>query len=836
MKKIFLLASLLIIQIGLYAQDFVSFTSSGFAWIGQEGQASVLIDAEEDKGVATAASNMVLDVEKVSGIRPSLIHNPDSSRILVVGTLTNSQWIQTLIKERRISKSDLEGKTEKYILTTVEDPFPGVDEAVVIAGSDKRGAIYGIYELSRQIGVSPWYYWADVPVEKHPTISFIKGTYTEGEPAVRYRGIFLNDEWPCLGNWASRSFGGFNSKFYEKVFELVLRLKGNFMWPAMWASAFYDDDPRNGKLANEMGIIMGTSHHEPMALAQRDWKKRGTGAWNYQTNKKGLDEFWKYGITRSNKWERVVTVGMRGDGDEPMSENANVQLLTDVVKNQRRIIERVTGKKASETPQVWALYKEVTDYYDKGMRVPDDITLLLCDDNWGNVRRLPSLTSKPRKGGYGMYYHVDYVGAPRNTKWINVTPIQNLWEQMELAYDYGVDRLWILNVGDLKPMEYPISLFLDMAWNPKKYTVDNLLDHTRRFCAQQFGANQAVEAARILNLYCKYAGRVTPEMLDRNTYNLETGEWKSVADDFVKLEAEALRQFLTLQPSYRDAYKELILFPVQAMANLYEMYYAQAMNHKLYKENNPMANDWAEKVETSFRRDSMLCADYNLNIAQGKWNGIMTQNHIGYTSWNDNFKKNNLPQVFRISNPEQALGGYIFTAQNGVVSMEAEHYYKATDAKEAHWTVMPYMGRTLSGMALRPYTKSTGGGVLAYKMRMPRDVKEVTVHIVVKSTLDFLHKGGFTYKVAFEGGEQKVVNFNSNLNEDPDNVYSVFYPTVARRVVEKKVKMSVPVSPDGMQTLLLSPDDPGIVFEKIVVDCGGYKNAYLFMDESPCSR
>ena len=462
--------------------------------------------------------------------------------------------------------------------------------------------------------------------------------------------------------------------------------------------------------------------------------------------------------------------------------------------------------------------------------------MLLCDDNWGNVRRLPNAEERKRPGGWGMYYHVDYVGAPRNSKWLNVTPIQNMWEQLQLTYDYGVDKLWILNVGDLKPMEYPVTLFLDMAWNPKRYTADNLLEHPRGFCARQFGEEQADEAARILNLYSKYNGRVTPEMLDRHTYNIETGEWKQVADEYRKLEADALRQYLSLPQEYHDAYKQLILFPVQAMANLYEMYYAQAMNHKLYKENNPQVNFWADKVVQTFKFDSLLCDDYNNVMSGGKWKNMMAQKHIGYTSWNDNFRANIMPEVFRIENPERQKGGYVFTGKYGVVSMEAEHYFEANPSASADWQVIPYLGRTLSGVALMPYTEGVEGASLTYKMALPENVSEVNVHVVVKSTLAFHDAKGHEYSVGFYGGKETVVNFNADLNEESENVYSVFYPTVARRVVEKTVKLTVPPSTDGMQLLTLKPLDPGIVFEKIVVDCGGYQKSYLFMDESPCKR
>ena len=362
------------------------------------------------------------------------------------------------------------------------------------------------------------------------------------------------------------------------------------------------------------------------------------------------------------------------------------------------------------------------------------------------------------------------------------------------------------------------------------------MEHTRAFCAQQFGEEQADEAMRILNLYCKYNGRVTPEMLDKDTYHLASGEWRQVADEYVKLEAEALRQYLKLEAAYRDAYRQLILFPVQAMANLYEMYYAQAMNHKLYQENNPQANEWADKVEKAFRRDAELCREYNEEMSGGKWNGMMTQKHIGYTSWNDDFPADRLPEVYRIEQPEQAVGGYLFAGDKGVVSMEAEHYFASSAAPETAWTVIPHMGRTLSGVALMPYTQSAEGASLSYKMKIPQKVDTVNVYVVVKSTLPFLRREGHRYTVGFEGAEEQTVCFNAELNEHPDNVYRVLYPTVARRVVKTRVKLSLPDRADGTYTLVLKPVEPAIVFEKIVVDYGGYEDSYLFMDESPCRR
>ncbi|SHG39920.1 glycosyl hydrolase 115 family protein [Dysgonomonas macrotermitis] len=854
-KNIFVLLSILF-SLNIWAIDnkgitFSELSTDRFALVERGIPTAILIDESEDPGVVIAANNLQADFARVSGNRASLLFKPEANRLIIVGTL-GSRYIRELVANKKIDETQLKGKNEKYLMTVVDNPLSGVNEALVIAGGDKRGTIYGIYELSEQIGVSPWYDWADVPVEQQQNLSITHGSYTAGEPAVKYRGIFLNDEAPCLTGWVyntySTKYG--DHRFYARVFELILRLRGNFLWPAMWSWSFYADDPENSKTANEMGIIMGTSHHEPMARNHQEWarKRKEYGVWDYNINQKVIDKFFREGIERAVGTEDLITIGMRGDGDTPMGgkegeddkqvpqDEQNVNLLKKIIKNQRQIIKDVTGKAPEKRPQVWAIYKEVQRYYDMGLRAPDDVIMLLCDDNWGNVRRLPNEQERKHPGGWGMYYHVDYVGAPRNYKWLNVTPIQNLWEQMQLTYGYGVDKLWVLNVGDLKPMEYPITLFLDMAWNPKSFTVNNLLEHTRQFCAQQFGENQADEAARILNLYSKYNGRVTPEMLDRNTYNVETGEWKQVSDEYCKLEMEALRQYFTLKPEYKDAYKQLILFPVQAMSNLYEMYYAQAMNHKLYKENNPQANEWADKVEETFKRDAKLCREYNETMSNGKWKGMMTQKKIGYTSWNDNFPKDTMPEIFRIENPEKATGGYIFTSRNGVVSMEAEHYFKATKAKETAWTTFPYMGRTLSGVALMPYTESVDGASLLYRMQLPQGIDSVTVHVIVKSTLAFHNPEGHRYSVGFTGCEEQIVNFNADLNESPQNVYSVFYPTVARRVVKKHVKLKLPTASDNMYSLVLKPLEPSIVFEKIVIDLGGYQETYLFMNESPNKR
>ena len=813
-KKAFLASAALLSAMSMSAAErFVSF-QQGDLLINGNDKVEIYMDANDCRGVSYAANALVKDIRNVSGSQATITSNRKAT--ILVGTIGHSAAIDQLVKQKRINGNLLKGKREKFIITVV-------DNQLVIAGSDRRGTIYGIYELSQQMGVSPWYDWADVPVEHHDSIFVNRGTYTDGEPAVRYRGIFLNDEAPCLTSWVKNTYGtGYGDhRFYQRVFELVLRLRGNMMWPAMWGWAFYADDAENEKTADEMGVVMSTSHHEPMARNHQEYarNRQGWGPWNYQKNKANLQKFFREGIERMKGTEQIVTIGMRGDGDEAMSAEADTKLMSQIINDQRKIIADVTGKKASETPQVWALYKEVLDYYDKGMKVPDDVTLLLCDDNWGDVRRVPNAKERKHKGGWGLYYHVDYVGAPRNSKMLNVTPVQNPWEQLTLAYENGIDRLWILNVGDLKPMEYPISQFMDMAWNPHKYSVNNITRHTRDWCAQQFGESQADEAARILNLICKYNGRCTPEMLDKSTYSLENGEWQEVVNQYLQLEADALRQYNSLPAAYHDAYRQIILFPIEMMSNLHQMYFAQAQNHALYKQNNPKANIWADECENRFKRDSLICDEYNHKMSGGKWNGMMTQKHIGYKSWNDAFEKDTCPELFRVSASEAP----VISEHNGVVEIEAPFFASKTDAapegkeKEgAKWVQIPFMGKSLAGMTLMPYTKGVKGASLSYQFKM--EPRKVRIHVIIKSTLDYQNKGGMTYGVSVDGAEPVIVNFNHDLNEKPENIYDIYYPTVATRIIDKVIEVELPATADGVHTLTLTPNDPAIIFEKIVVD------------------
>lgn len=625
----------------------------------------ILVSPSDYAGILKIAKLFQQDLSRVSGRAAKLItaEKAESRRLIIAGTLGKSKLIDELVASGKVDASQLQGQWEKFLILPVKAPMPGVDNALVIAGSDKRGTIFGLFELSEKMGVSPWYWWADAPVKSRSNIYVKDGIHTAGEPKVKYRGIFLNDEDPALSGWAREKFGGLNHLFYEKVFELILRMKGNYLWPAMWGKSLWDDDPLSAPLADEMGVVLATSHHEPLMRSHVEWDRHGEGAWNYETNPEVLRKFWKAGMERTQGQEKVVTLAMRGDGDEAMSEDTNIELLEKIVKDQREIIAEVTGRPVEEIPQVWALYKEVQDYYDKGMRVPEDVTLLLCDDNWGHVRILPATDATPRSGGYGMYYHFDFVGGPRSYKWLNTVQIERVWEQMRLTYEYGVREIWLVNVGDLKPMDLPINFFLDYAWNPGKITAGDLPGYYTKWADAQFGGKHAGEIGEILALYTKYNARRKPELLETTTYSLTNfDEAERVVEDYNALLEKAGKIAKVLPAEAQDAFYQLVLYPVEACANMNEMYVAAAKNRLYRIQDRASTNYYADKAKELFFKDADLTKQHN-EFAAGKWNHIMEQTHMGHVNWRDP-AVNKMPEVSYIQTKSAAGLGY--TLESGV--------------------------------------------------------------------------------------------------------------------------------------------------------------------------
>lgn len=795
-----------------YAQQMITINKSQHTFPLPE---VIIVDQQDDWLVGKAAELLKEDVRKVmdkevevltEGVQKQMAV-PASKGFILIATLQSS-----LIKEFHVDTTGLTGKWEAFRI--MADPG-----RVLIIGSDKRGAAYGALELSRQLGVSPWYWWADVPVKKKERVYVRKGSYDFGPPSVQYRGIFINDEAPAFSGWTHEKFGGFNHLVYEKVFELLLRLRGNYLWPAMWGNAFNKDDTLNPVLADKWGIVMGTSHHEPMLRSQQEWKRYGKGAWNYETNDSVLRAFWRKGIENMGNHESIVTVGMRGDGDMPMTEETATDLLERIVRDQRQIISEVTGKPAEETPQMWALYKEVQDYYDKGMRVPEDVTLLLCDDNWGNVRRLPEVgkalemeevsngerlpelgkarkmeevgnggrlpemdsapaVSTKRKGGYGIYYHFDYVGDPRNYKWINTNNLARVWEQFHLAKMYGADKVWIVNVGDLKPMELPISFFMDYAWS----AVDTMRDWYGEFAAENFGEPKI---GNWLRRYSEMAARRKPELLDEYSYTLE--QYKEIVAEWAGLAKE-----VRLHP-YSDAYFQLVQYPVEAMYNLHRLYYAVAM----YKTDKARNSTYADSARAYYKQDSLLTIAYH-KMGNGKWNHMMDQTHIGYTGWQQP-AVNKMPDLSGAYNPK-------------IVLPKIDRRIHATEyvEKKGDWQVLKGIGKFGDGMTctgINTGNKSSTNPTLKYEFQAAGDLN---IYLNFSPTLNFPHGKGLAIAISIDG--EKELEMTINGNDDDKKIWEQW---VADNIIQ--IKLARTLKP-GKHTLVYAQCSPGIIFQSIELE------------------
>jgi hypothetical protein len=653
---------------GHAAPSYVAFRAGhgGFPLVERGSAAPIVVSAADYAGVIRVVDDLQSDLKKVTGAEPAVSHDqlPTGRDPIIVGTLGKSPLIDQIVARGKLDVTDIRGKWETTVEQVVTDPLPGVRRAFVIAGSDQRGTIYGAYDLSKNIGVSPWSFWDDVPAQHHDQLYVLPGRHSQGTPAVRYRGFFINDENPATGTWAPGYFGpgkapgypgGLNSAYYAKVFETMLRLKANYLWPAVWGRAFAEDDPQNHATASFYGVVMGTSHEAPMMRGIEEWNRHptGTGEWSFRRNADAIKAYWRDGIERmrEEKIEGVVTLGMRGNGDVSLPDGDGIDLMSSIIDSQRQILreEGMIG-----APQVQTLYKEVQRYWDQGYRPPDDVTVVFCDDNWGNMRKLPSPDLPPRSGGYGMYYHFDYVGDGRNYKWADTVNLTNTWEQLHLAYTSGVDRLWMVNVGDLKNEELPTQFFLDYAWNPSALPVSKLDDWTRGYAAQNFGEKLAPAVAQILEQYGRLQSRRKPELLNRRItvdpakdirtdptavvyddqqtpFSLTAyGEMDRVTDDWLRLAAQAERLRARVPAAWQDAFYQLLYYQVKDTAIVYDLRRAEFTNILYAGQGRAATNKLADRAEALFAEDQAMSRYYNTVLAGGKWNGWQTQPKIGY--------------------------------------------------------------------------------------------------------------------------------------------------------------------------------------------------------------
>ncbi|MFC5530486.1 glycosyl hydrolase 115 family protein [Cohnella yongneupensis] len=625
-----------------------------------------LREKEAYSGVHKVADKVMKDIELVFGILPTWAEELDqlASCAVIYGTIDRSPVLTSLSEQGLIDLEEIRGKNEVYLFQIIDAPGTEAGKALVIAGSDKRGTIYGLFRLSEMLGVSPYVDWSGVKPRRQEEFVLDDGyKVVSKEPSVRYRGFFINDEWPAFGTWCHQHFGGFNAQAYDHMFELLLRLKGNYLWPAMWSARFHDDGPglANSELADEYGVVMGASHHEPCLRHGDEYKYlRGKDsiygdAWNFRTNEEGITRFWADGLKRSGKFENVITVGMRGEADTAiMGKGAtfadNINLLRDVLRTQNRLIKEHVNPELDQVPRMLALYKEVEPFFYGDENTPgligsadlDDVILMLCDDNFGNLRTLPTEEMRAHKGGYGMYYHFDYHGGPISYEWVNSAYLPKVWEQMSTAYDFGVRDLWIVNVGDICTQEFPLAYFLDLAYDFDRWgtnAINKTDEYTRLWIEQQFGSVcEAQDRAKIHHLidgYTKLAHNRKPEAMNADVYHpVHYREADNLLAEIENLMDEANELYAKMDDEAKFGFFSLVYYPAMGNLNLNKMQLLTGKNHYAAKLNRMEANQLAEQIRACMLRDRELVDEYHA-IDNGRWYGMGLSEHIGFTKWNE---------------------------------------------------------------------------------------------------------------------------------------------------------------------------------------------------------
>ena len=619
--------------------------------IAKDGKAAtIVVDGQDWKGVIRAANDLADDVRKVCGTTCKISNGTTAGKgSIVVGTIGKSRVIEKLVMQKKLDVNKVKGCWESFVIDVV-------DGKLVVAGSDKRGTIYGIYEISQRIGVSPWYWWADIPVTHQDEVYWNGGRFVSQEPTVKYRGIFINDEDWGLKPWASTNYekelGDIGPKTYARVCELLLRLKANMLAPAMHActGAFYSH-PESKVVCDSFGIVITTSHCEPLLLnnaATSEWDGKRDGDWNYKTNAKTIWKKWDDRLSEASQYENIYTVAMRGVHDEglkgnlPMSER--VPLLEKVIQDQRDLLvkhQAYTPQGDGEIPQIFVPYKETMDIYEHGLQVPDDITLVWVDDNYGYMKRVSSPKEQQRSGHSGVYYHLSYLGAPHDYLWLNTTPPVLMYEELKKAYDAGADRYWLLNVGDIKPMELGMQTFFDMAWDINAFNFERARTHQAEFLAQQFPSLSSLKSQLqgILDDYYRLAWSRKPEFMGWDY------EWDDEAHTGLKPTEFSFRHYnegqqrladyqrisdavehmavsnLPADNGLRAAFFELVQFPVQGACQMNRKFLMAQLSQELIAQTTE-ANWAARQSQQAYDSINALNHRYN-ELLDGKWRGIM---------------------------------------------------------------------------------------------------------------------------------------------------------------------------------------------------------------------
>ena len=819
--------------------------------------AAVWYDTTDATVVGIAAHHFAADVERVAGVKPTVVTSREalSAPAVLVGTLGRSRLIDELVRNGKLDVHAVRGKWETFLIATVTDPLPGLSRALVVVGSDRRGTAFGIYELSQQIGVSPWYWWADVPPKTSPSLFVRRGTVQMGPPSVKYRGIFLNDEDWGLHAWSSRTFDpetdDIGPKTYARIFELLLRLKANTLWPAMHPTTkAFNLYPENPVLADDFAIVMGSSHAEPMLRNNVTEWTAPAADYDYVNNPEGVRRYWEERVSENGQYENLYTIGMRGVHDSGImgaqSTEEKISLLETIFADQRALLAKYVNPDPAAVPQVFTPYKEVLPLYRAGLRVPNDVTIVLPDDNFGYIRSFPTAEERKRSGGFGVYYHLSYLGAPLAYLWLYTTPPALVWEEMSKAYDHGARTLWIANVGDLKPAEIGTDFFLQMAWDINRWRRDNVSDYLQDWATRQFDPAHAREIAGVMDEYFRLNFQRKPEHLqwwlpgDRvRSHPLTDDEVWQRLGSFRRLIDEVDRLQERIPPSSRDAFFELVGYPVRGAALANQRYFYSEAYARNVDRKPAVARSYARRARLADNRLREETRRYSEDIAGGKWRHIIAQEPADNQWRSFRISPTILPAEGLVSDsllpdPTVLDGLYVgqphvktsFVEKHGVISIEAEHYAEGVTRDGVGWEVIPGLGRTGSSVAVFPTTAASidSSSLRNAAPRLDYDVR-------------FSTRGAATATVyllpTFPLVDGRGLRLAVGLDDQPPQFVTVDVPVDSREwaegvlngTVTGSVQLKVPDA--GEYVLRVYMVDAGVVFDKLVLDFGGLRPSYL---------
>lgn len=785
--------------------------------------APIIVETNVDPAVRRAAHDLVDDFYRVTGIKPVLANqlSADHKFPVIIGTLGEGGTVDQLSAGGKLDPTGVVGQWESYVLQVVTNPVAGVSRALVIAGSDRRGTIYGIYQLSEMIGVSPWYWWADVPVANKKKVALRGDILKQSPPGVKYRGIFINDEDWGLHPWAAKTFdpefGDIGPKTYAKVFELMLRLRLNYLWPAMHeCSKAFGSVPENAALAHEYGIVMGASHCEPMLYNNANWNQRTHGRWNYALNRDTIHGIWEETAKERGQFEAVWTLGIRGVHDRGMERPPDdmpgkIKLMSEIFRDQRDLLDSHVTKKWGSVAQCFVPYKEVLPIYDSGLAVPDDVTLMWVDDNFGFIRRLSNPAERKRSGGSGVYWHLSYYGGPHSYLWINTTAPALLWEELHKAWENDARTMWVINVGDIKPMEIGMDYFSKLAWNPEGFPLGAQRQFLQDFAAENFGEALAPKLADLLMEFYRLGTIRKPELMERKwALSLTPERANQLEQDYQKLLDQERLLAAAIPAQARDAYTELIGFPAQVLGASGQVFMA---DRNLQEGRDAATSE--QKIACLRGELEAQVGNFNTNLAGGKWNrmmpGLVTAKDL--MAWNSQVR-----WPWGESRPTNRPAGAPSSAA-GRIWRDAATADRQTAVAQARWSVVEGLGPSGKAVVLKPANLTArweendpGAPALEFDFQSKAGAAEALVDFL--PTFRLYPGTKLRVSVSVDDGEPAIVEVPGSGGAQDENGQ-----TRSLGVQDNYVRARVPLTAltAGNHTFKIRAMDPGVVIDQIAL-------------------